>query len=238
MGRHSVANRRARRGPRASYYADRRRFDEQSVETLYGCLMPVMQDPFLHAETLAQGRTAFRNTMAKAFRQQRMACRDALAKGESVQGADHLLKVLEKYGSDAALDLAWMLLAGIGWQNTLRCISTNVGFALPPNTTPDMVMRYLVQQDDAPDYGPDGPIMTVRSNLPEGRMSEMWRGSADERTGTMREILASSKLEEVNRGIASGDVRLVDDSGRRVTPGELRERDERVARDRKEKGAA
>lgn len=238
MGRHSVANRRARRGPRASYWADRRKFDEQSIETMYGCLMPVMSDSFLHAETLAQGRTAFRNTMAKAFREQRMACRDALAKGENTHGANHLLAVLDKYGTDAALDLAWGLLAGPGWQNTLRCISTSVGFALPPNTTPDMVLRYLVQNDEAEEHGPDGPIMTVRSNMDPSGMSDMWHGSATERTGTMREILASTKIEEVNRGLQSGDVHLVDPSGRRVTPGELRERDERVARDKAARGAA
>lgn len=238
MGRHSVANRRAARGRSAKYWADRRKFDAESVETMYGCLMPVMSDPFLHAETVAQGKTAFRNTMTKAFRDQRLACRGALAKGEAVHGANHLLQVLDKYGTDAALDLAWGLLAGIGWQNTLRGISTEVGFALPPNTTPDMVMRYLVQRDETEDHGPDGPEMTVRSNMDPAGMSDMWHGSATERTGTMREILASSKIEEVDRGLAAGTHKLVDHTGRRVTPGELRERDERVARDRSAKGAA
>ena len=208
----------------------------EEIQLLYEWLTAgVMKNPRWHAEALAQGKTAFRNLIIKAFREMRATCRHMIDKGERRASAMEVLVLADRFGTDTAVEYAWHIFSGVGWRNTLAGISQQVGFALPWNTTPDMVIRYLVEHEPTLD---DNPIMTVRSNLDEAKHAETWEGSARERTGTYAEIMGSSKLPEIDRGLAAGTHQLVDDLGRKVVPSEMKERAERAERDRAKKGAA
>ena len=203
---------------------------EVEIRQLYKWLAAgVMNDPMQHAAALCEGKTAFRNNLSKAFREMRLTCRDFIAKSERVQASKQILALMDRFGNDTALEYAWHIFSGIGWRNTLICVSSQLGFQLPWNTTPDMILRYLMINEPASD---ENPIMTVRSNLDDRKHAQTWEGSARERTGTYEEIMRSSKLPAIERGLAAGTHELQDELGRKIVPGEMREKAERAAADK------
>ena len=203
---------------------------EQSA-ALYEFLMPVMGNPETHAEVLAKGKVPFRNRLSKALRDQRLACRDAIRRNEGADGARELLAVCEHYGSDAALEEAWHLFSGPGWQNTLSCISQEIGMKLPPNTTPGMVIRYYHGRPTEEKPDPEGPDMELTVALPEHEMEQAVHGTARHRKGKFRELMASMKIDVIKRGLVAGTHRLKDNLGRIVDPGAAKEQQERAAAD-------
>ena len=225
-----MGRRARRRAGRLSRYESR---------MMYAMLVDLMQDWQVHAELLVQGRTPFRNALAKTLKESITKIKDLLRTVQDKAERQKLeleLLTCSRMASDAALDHAWALFMGPAWQNTLSGMSRELGFALPPVTTPDMVLRYFSKNEPPEPPAPEDQVMTIRSGLPDAEHAQVWHGSARERTGTMRELLASSKIPEIERGIESGEVVVRDQMGRRLGGSAERERMERVNRDRAAQG--
>ena len=225
MGRRS-----RRRAGRLSRYESR---------MMYATLIELMADWQHHAELLVQGRTVFRNALAKTLKDAITQCRDDLRTVQDKFERQRLelnLLTWTRMASDAALDHAWALFCGPGWQNTLAGMSREIGFPIPPNTTPGMVLRFYMKNEPPEPPAPEDRVMTIRSGLSDAEHAQVWHGSARERTGTFREIMQSSKIPEIERGIKSGEVVVRDAMGRELGGSAERERMERVNRDRKAAG--
>ena len=215
------------------------RLSRYESRMMYAMLVDLMTDWQHHAELLVQGRTPFRNALAKTLKDSITQIRDDLRTVQDKAERRRMeLKLLTwtRMASDAALDHAWALFVGPAWMNTLAGMSREIGFQIPWNTTPDMVLRYYMKNEPPEPPPPDERKVTIRSGLSDAEHAQVWRGSARERTGTFREIMASSKIPEIERGIRSGEVVVRDAMGRELGGSAERERMERVNRDRKAKG--
>lgn len=179
-------------------------------------MMGVMHDPFVHAKTILNGRTNFRNMflagLAGLRRQQEAMVREN--KGH-VNGSAARLRMLDRMSSDVIAEYGWRILTTWGWQETLARLSAALGYAdgygLPPTTTPQMVYDHIERPPEPePEPPPEKREIELNTNLNPADMGKLWHTSRTELKGPMHEIAALSKAEDVKRGIKSGAVEIVE----------------------------
>lgn len=172
-------------------------------------LLPVVEEPIVHAETLVGGKTEFVNRFIKSIRGIQQGARENLLKDDGDSDMMRATVALcERFDHRKLADAAWHYLEWDGWLETLGQIPMPPGEVLPSATTPEMVVMHYRQEPDPEPFDPEKDEVEVTSHLPEGEHEQAWDGSARTRRGTIREIMRSSRQ---NRAMADGTLAVRDE---------------------------
>ena len=173
------------------------------------------EGPWKHATLLAEGRQAFRIKYAQACAVLERHSRALVVKegmGAPKQ-AKFYLYLLTQYSRELILDVAWHIFSVEMWRQTITRLNGMLGHGgtgrgLPFETTPDYVLKHVIPftREGPPD--PDGEDVRIEIMLPDHEMRQLWHGDARVRKGKFKDIMKSSKMPEINRGLRDGSVKL------------------------------
>ena len=126
----------SRKRMRAVLRGERRRraqsLTPEQLKFVHGILAPAMMDTLAHATTLCQGKLHFRNILRRCMNGYKQNAQHLRTMKEITrETAEQWINVADGMTSDAALDAAWAMFSGSGWQRTLCRVSACLLYTSP-----------------------------------------------------------------------------------------------------------